>query len=443
MSVQAAYTDAQNVILTIDVTPQDYKPLVEKELREYAKKANVPGFRPGKAPLGMVKRMAGKSIVLDSISNVVSNKLYNYVNDNKLDILGRPLPIDLIKEEEVDEECTKSISVSFELGLAPDFEVNLVPSISVPHYHVEVDEAFLDKEVANMRDRFGESVAAEVAEEGDWLFGRIELTADESVNALFGLSHHRADNPALFTPLLGMKLEDKRPYDLFALSSDINQLTKWFTLSAEEIEKFRGQETTFTLRRITRTAPAEINQAFFDKVLGAGTVDSEEKFREILKQELGNQLANESQNVFFLQAKKALLASNEVPLPDSFLKRWLLEEDKAKINEENIDTLYETYRDGFRWEMIVGKLERNNPGLVPTVKELDENIMAMIEHTIATNPQYGSDASALYNNLKKDKEFMDRQYNSLKEARLREFFENNIPHTHGHISASDFVKIEI
>lgn len=449
MSIQADYKDSLNAVLTVAVSPTTYKPKVEKELREYAKKANVPGFRKGTVPVGMVKRMAGKSLIMDTISKTISEELYTYIEENKLDILGKPLPIKYIEEEDVDMDCTKEVSVAFEIGLAPEFNLNLVPSNALPHYNVDIDDAFLAEEIESMRKRFGKSEQAEEVGEGDWIFGRLEEvnaegeTVENGISKLVTLNPETIAKKDIFTPLIGLKKEDKVALDVFSYFENDDEVKQAIKFTEDDIATIKGKNTVFVVKRITRTEPSEMTQEFFDKVVGPNRALNEEEFRTVLKEEIGRSLAKESADVFYLKARKELLSTNNFELPDAFLKKWLQTEKETKVTEENVEEIYTRYQENFKWEMIETRLQKEHPELIPTSEQLDDSIWTLID-------MYGNQPGVeemndkeTFKQLKKDKDFIQRQYNTLKESYLRNFLEVNVPHTHAHITASEFRNIQI
>lgn len=456
MSVQATYKDTMNLVLTIQVAPDDYKPQVDKELKAYAKKANIPGFRPGTAPIGMIKRMAGKGIVLDAVSKVISDNLYDYIKDNNLDVLGRPLPTKLIGEENVSTDCKETVELDFEIGLAPNFELTLTPEAPLTHYSIDVDDAYLADRMDYLRRQYGEMSQGEEVAENDWIFGKLETVDAEGnaveggVSKLISINPEKiTGKPEVFAPFLGKKVDDVTTFDVFAISEDVEVLKQQFMLSDEEIEKLKGAANKFTIKRITRTSPAELNPEFFKKILNRDGVEDEETFKEELRKEFTIVLGGEESNRFFNVMQETLIKINKVELPDEFLKKWILAEEESKaegksenkITSENIEEAYTQYRRNFQWEMIEGKLQRQEPTLLPDVAQLDEGIYEAIDRASMQNPALG-DREILFKQLKKDKDFVERLYNNLKEKNLRDYLESSVPHAHTHITASEFVKLE-
>jgi trigger factor len=460
MNIQVDNQNTQTAIITIAVEPADYKPTVERELKKYANKANVPGFRPGKTPMGMIKRMVGVGLVWDTVSKIINESLFDYLEDNKLDILGRPLSNGIFDEKQLDLDCKNKVEMSFEIGLAPTFELTLMPQTPIPHYHVEADEAVIEEEILHWRERFGESEQAEEVTERDWLYGdlvEVDLNGEAiegGFKKLLPLNPARLNNDAFFLPFMGKKVGESTIVNILELNSNVEELKEALRLSDDEIESLAGKRTAYVLKRISRTKLAEMNADFYKKVFTNVELETEEAFRAKIKENLEGAFNNESNNYFYAKTREELLKINNFEMPDDFLKRWLISETemelardkdskKERVTVENVEDVYEKYRANFRWEMIEKALAKKAPEILPTTDEVEEGIRAGIRHAMSQSGELaGMDEEVLYENVSQDKEYMTRQYDAIYQQKMRNYLETNVPHTHGHISTSDFRKLE-
>lgn len=460
MNIQVDYQNTQTAIVTIVVEPADYKPTVEREIKKYAQKANIPGFRPGKTPMGMIKRMVGTGLVWDTVSKIINESLFEYLEDNKLDILGRPLQSGDFDEKQLDLECKNTVSMAFEIGLAPSFEVNLMPQSPLPHYHVEADADVMEEEINHWRERFGESEQAEEVAEGDWLFGdlvEVDLN-DEAIEGgfkkLLPLNPSRLNNDAFFAAFTGKKVGDSTTINIFDISADAEQLKTDLRLSTDEMEALAGKRTAYILKRISRTKLADLTPEFFKKVFPNAEMETEEDFNAKIRENVEGAFNNESNNYFYAKTRAELLKINEFEMPDEFLKRWLVSESemdyakdkntkKERVTPENVEEIYTKYKENFRWEMIEKNLQKKHPEIYPTNEEVEEGIRFGIRQAMSQSPELmGMDEELLYENVMKDKEYATRQYEAIHQQKLRTFLETNVPHTHGHISTTEFRKLE-
>ncbi|MBX7242105.1 MAG: hypothetical protein K1X92_10185 [Bacteroidia bacterium] len=448
MSIVADYKNELNLVLTVNVGPESYKPIVDKELKKYAKVANIPGFRKGSAPMGLIKKMAGKSLVLEAITDAVSDELTNYIRENNLNVLGNPMAINPISEDSVDMDCKNEISIDFEIGLSPDFELNVTPSEPLMHYHVEADDEFLNKEIESLKDRYGLSTECEEVTEGDWIFGSLREVneagefVEEGAQKVISLNPSRIEKPELFQPFYGVKKDESVDFDIFTVDEDEKELERIFFFKDNELDKLRGKKTKLLIKRITRVVPAEMNAEFFKKVLGEhSAVETEEDFREELRNQYNQLLANDEKGRFTAKVRETLIAINNISLPDEFLKKWMLNDKNNKdLTPENIDEVYNENRPHFQWEIIRGKVESLYPDVIPTKEDLDESIRNAIRSFLATQ-DVGQNEDTIFKNLTQDKEFVEKQYKGMLESNYQNLFESLVPHQHGHIQATDYVKM--
>ncbi|MCB0843035.1 MAG: trigger factor family protein, partial [Bacteroidetes bacterium] len=223
MNITQVSTGDLTASITILLESADYKGKVNEELKKHAKKASMPGFRPGKVPVGVVKRMVGKSVVIEEVTRSVSDLLSDYIKDNEIKILGDPLPRDRKTEDDFDINCDKDMEFLFDIGLAPEFSLDYSLSAKPPIYEIEIDEAFLNEEIKNYQDRFAEVTNPESVAEGDVIYGRLYEVNEEGeeveggYSKMIGINPERVDNKDLFKSFYGKELEYTTDFELFQL----------------------------------------------------------------------------------------------------------------------------------------------------------------------------------------------------------------------------------
>jgi trigger factor len=246
-------------------------------------------------------------------------------------------------------------------------------------------------------------------------------------------------NPLIFAPLYGMKIDESKHLDLNVFSDmDLDNIGISAGLKAEDFVPLKEKSTLFTIKRISRTTPAELNKEFFGKVLGVSAeANTEEEFRAIAKGQLEEGLAQQESTRFSEAAREELLKINDFSMPDEFLKKWMLSEKTEKTEAAVIEQEYEKYQSFFRWEMIENKLQEMNPDIIPTAATVEHRAkIGIAEYAKAEGQEL--DIDLVYNNLKKEKEFMKKQFETLKEENLRNFLEIAVPHQHVHITATEY-----
>ncbi len=364
MNIVRKDIDSANATLTISIEKADYSENVEKKLREYRKKAQVPGFRPGMVPVGLMKKMYGKSILAEEINKMLSDSLYNYIRENNLNILGEPLPNEA-DQKEIDFSTEEDYEFVFDLGLAPEFEVELTKKDKVKLYQIIPSEEMIENQIKSYTGRYGKYAQEEVVEEKDMVKGKIvELANGEAKedgialdDAVLTPAYMKDDaSKALF---VGAKKGDVitfNPRTAFDNDAEISSLLK---IKKEELGDVTG-DFSFTVDGITRYYEAELNQELFDKVFGEGTVTSEEEFRNKIKENISSSLSQDSNYKFGIDAREALVAKfDELVFPDTFLKRWL-KASNENLTEEAIENDYPKMIADLKWQLIKDKLGKAN-----------------------------------------------------------------------------------
>lgn len=346
MEVKFNKIDDLNATLTVALTKADYTEAVEKELKKHQKNVAVKGFRTGAAPIGMIKSMYGKSILAEELNRLSSKTLYDYLKDNNIDILAQPVESDSIKSE-VDIEKGEDFLFAFDLGLAPQFELNISEKDKLDKYIIDVEDSEVDKEMETLRTRQGSMENVEIAEEKDLIYGTL-TELNENNEAFEGgvadkktsFSPELIKDEALKNSLIGIAKDSTITVDISALFNGNETVISSSLGIAKEAVNDLNKNFKLTVTEISRRIPAEINQAFFDAVMGEGAVSSEEEFRTKIKENLEVYYKNESEHQIEHMLTHLLNDKHQISLPDAFLKRWLLVSKEDNYNEENIDERY-------------------------------------------------------------------------------------------------------
>ena len=309
MNIIQENIDELNAVLKVKVVANDYLPKVETALKDYQKKASIPGFRPGKVPTGMIKKMYGKSIMVDEINKLLNDSLYKYLHENKIEVLGNPLPK---ADSVIDWDNQQEFEFLYEMGLAPKFNVDLSPKDKFTYQTVKVDESLVNKYVTDIAKRYGKVENVEISEETDLLNGdfvELDATGEILPGGIFktgSLFLDRVKDEATKKALIGLKKEDKVVVDAQKLSENAADLAALLGIDKEKAESLNCK-LQFTVKGVSRLAAAEINQEFFSKIYGEGNVTTEEEFREKIKGELAGMFVNDSERKFYNEVVEYLM----------------------------------------------------------------------------------------------------------------------------------------
>jgi len=339
--------DNLNATLVVTLEQADYAPLVEKELKKQQKQAVIKGFRPGAAPMGMIKSMYAKSILAEEINRLASNGLYDYLKEQSIDIIAQPLPSETI-ESDIDIEKGETFVFAFDLGLAPIFDFNISNKDSLDKYIIAVDDAEVDKEIENLGKRYGKLETVEVSEEKDVIYATASELNESNTSFEGGVNDKEisftADlitDEAVKKQLSGVQAATVLNLNIYSLFNENHTVIASTLGIAKEAVADLNPTFKISITEIKRQIPAELNQELFDQVMGEGVVTEIEAFRAKIKENLEAYYKNESDQQVEHMISHLLEEKHEVPLPNEFLKRWLLNTKEEQYSAENIDERYE------------------------------------------------------------------------------------------------------
>lgn len=351
MNFTQSQIDDLNAVLTVTVEKADYADKVAADLKNYRKNANVPGFRKGQVPMSMIKKQYEMPLIYEEVNKLLQSGVENYLRENKIDILGQPLP----KADENFSWEAEELNFSFDLGLAPDFEVDL-EKVEIPYHKIEVSEEDVDKYVDNFALRYGKMSAADEVKEGAVLKGVFHEVGEDGKVAEGGEHYHstlRFDDLKAKDAFEGKKVEDKITVASKDLYEDENLLAE--TLGLEEAGDF-DKTLQFKINEIVNQEKAAIDQDLFDKVYGEGEVDSEEAFRAKVKEEAEKMYEGEADRVMLSAVLMDLVENSSFDLPDEFLKKWLKFNSEEPKTDEEVEKIYNDAKKGMRYQLIEGKI---------------------------------------------------------------------------------------
>ena len=382
--------DKINGLLTMTIEPADYQEKVEKTLKDYRKKAQVPGFRPGQVPMGLVKRQYGTAVKMDEVNRLMGEKLYEYVRENKIQMLGEPLPSD--KQQPQDFEKEGDMTFVFDIAVAPEFTVALSGKDKIAYYTIAVDDKLIDQQVQMYASQGGEFVKAEVFSGNDTITGDLRQL-DEKGNTLEGgiTTESGMIMPAYIKEDKQKKLFDGcKPGDIItfnpkkAYPDNDAEVAALLKVKKEDIADMNS-DFSFQVTEIRHFQPAEVNQALFDRVFGEGTVSNEKSFREKIAEQLKAQFVSSS-DYRFLQDVRAHLEKKvgKLEFPEALLKRVMLQNNKDK-GADYVEQNFEGSIKELGWHLIKEQIVS-----AQEIKVEDEDVKRVAREAIrAQFAQYG------------------------------------------------------
>ncbi|WP_075603211.1 trigger factor [Saccharicrinis aurantiacus] len=366
MNISKENIDDLNAVVKLTVEKEDYENRVNDVLKDYRKKASVPGFRPGKVPMGMVKKMYGNHVLAEQVNKIVSEEISKYLYESKLNVLGEPLPSEA--QETIDFATQEAFTFAFDVALAPEFEVKLSKKEKLPYYTIAVTDEVLEAQVKNATGRFATSEQIDAADEKSLVKGDIiQLDADgnvleegvkaeDTIVSVDNLKTKKAKG--IFT---GSKVDDVLVFNPKTSLNSADDVAFLLKIEKAEAEKIKG-EFQFTVKEITNYQEPELNQELFDQVLGKDVATNEEEFKAKIKEDLQKSLSFESDYKFSIDAKDKLMDKIEISLPEAFLKRWILtiNADNDQFKAETIDEDMPKYLEDLKWQLIKNEIVKVN-----------------------------------------------------------------------------------
>ena len=358
MNVTATNHDEVSALLTVTLDKSDYKEKVEKQLHNYAKNAQVPGFRKGKVPLSMIRKQYEAGIAFEEINKQVSDALNNYVTDKKLRLVGQPVPQPV---EELDHNA-EQLSVGFEVGYEPEFSIDLA-KYEAPHFKVEASEKEINQSIENMQKRFAEQVPQEEIAEDSTVALEISQVVEEGAE---GEHNHAPKNitidatrKAAFDLVKSLKKEESVKVSKADLENN-EELAKELSFSKEEVEHLHHDQIEVTVKDFFGLNLAELNQDLFDKVYGEGTITSEEELKEKVKTELDEYFQQNADVHFVNKVLAQINEKEEVKLPETFLVKWLMFSNEHVTSEAQAKEILEAEKNQLKYQILEGKLMNDN-----------------------------------------------------------------------------------
>ncbi|MDT0293492.1 trigger factor [Mesonia ostreae] len=354
MEITRENLDELNAVIKVDIKKEDYNPKVEKILKDYRKTANIPGFRKGHVPMGMVKKQYGQSVLVDEVNKLLQESLNNYITEEKLEVLGNPLP----KDQESFNWEQDDYSFEFELGLSPKFDVDLNTKKPITQYQIVADEEMIDNQVKTIQKQYGKLVSKDVAEEGDVVAGTFK-NEEEGIENTTTLPLEKLKGKRNLNKFVGAKVGDKIDLKTKSLFEDDHDLVEFLKVEHDKAHDL-DVEVTFEITEVNKQELAELDQELFDKLFGEGNVTTVTQLKEKIKEDAENQFKQQSDQQLLNDITERLIETTSFDLPGEFLQKWIRVSGEKQLTAEEAKEEYEKSEKGLRFQLIEGKLVQEN-----------------------------------------------------------------------------------
>jgi trigger factor len=447
MNVIREDIQAGTALLKVQIAPADYQSKVNASLEKYRKQAKIPGFRPGKTPMGLIQKQYGKAVLGEELNKIVNDALYKYIQEEKIEILGNPIPKDDV-EVKGDFNQPTDFEFAFEIGLLPKFNIELSPKSKFDYVKVKIDDTLLDKQIDDLRRRYGKLVASEEVGEKDMILGQfVELNDDETIKDQ-GIMHSSTisvefiEDKELLKTFKWKKIGDKVIVDPKKVSRGDKDLAAMLGIKEENLSSI-SSKFQLTINEIRHMEMAELNQELFDKLFGEGAISSEKELKERISVDLERMFENDSDRLLTNKVYDELMDKTNLELPKDFLKRWIKLTNEKPISMEEIDSQFDGYEKSMKWQLIQGQIFKEND-LKLDQREVLEFTKGLLINQYA---QYGipspeeKELNEAAIRVLSNKEESSRIYEMISETKLTEYFKNTVKLNEKLVPYDDFIKI--
>ncbi|MFM6945674.1 MAG: trigger factor [Flavobacteriales bacterium] len=442
MKITRQEIDAQNGVLKVEIDAADYQGKVKAALDKYRKTAKVPGFRPGHVPAGLIQKQFGKSVLVEELNKITNDALYRFIIDEKLDILGNPLPIE--NGVEGSFEQPENFTFSYEIGYSPAFELPITAKTKVDYATVKIDKDLITKQVEDLRRRYGKLVSSDTVSAKDMVMGKFEELDGKAVKA-DGISHSTTismeflENKAAVKLLTGKKINESFELDPKDVSKGPEDAAAMLGISPEAYAELNAK-FQFTVNDVKRMELADLNEEFFQKLFG-DEVKTEAEMNKRIEADLARMFEEDSDRLFTRKVYDMLLEKTQMTFPEAFLKRWIKASAEKPITEQEIENEFAAYLLSLKWQLIQTKIFKEN-----NIQLTNEEVLDFTKNLVIGNyAQYGlpapEEAELLETaqRLLQNKEQANGIYDRLAERKLTDYFKSAVSMTKKEMKYDDFV----
>ena len=432
--------------ITVEVKGADYSERVEKVLKGYRKTAEIPGFRKGKTPMGIINKKYRTSVIIEEVNKMLQDELYKHITAEKVRVLGSPMPID---EKPIDWQNDEDFTFEYEVGLAPEFDVKITAKDKLNYYKIKADSKLVDGYCNDIAKRYGKMSNPEASVEGDLIFCTIEqldvdgIVMDNGIKNDATVAMDYIADKKIKKQFIGVKTDDLITVNVMKAFTNHSDLGAMLNVDHAAIHNLTSEEFQFTVKNVNRLEPAELNVELFDKVYGPGVIKNEKEFKAKVKSEAEAQFVGESDRMLKNDVVTYFIDKLKLAMPNDFLKRWLVQTSEQPITMEMLETEYDMYAKSLQWQLIENKILENH-----SIKVTQDDVLAHTKVLISAQmKQYGQpegddkQLTDIATNILKNEEERKKIYDQIFDERTLAVYKENFKLTEKSVSYDEFVKL--
>lgn len=447
MNIVHESTGTLEAVIKVQLGKEDYQEKVSGELKNMQRKAQMPGFRPGKVPYGMIQKMYGKSVLVEEVNKVLADAVFQYIKEKELNILGQPVP-DHKEAEKIDWDDLNGFTFKYHIGLAPEFEIDLASGIEVPYHKIKVEDDMVNSYLADIRRQYGKMTSPEVSSIEDVLFGEFCEMESPDQEKPDGKTHKSnlfiqyIKDEELQSRLVGIRAGDTVLLDIIKAVESASESAAMIGVKKEELSNY-SPLFRFTLDSISHVEPAEMNEELYNKLAPGKGIHDESSFRELLREQISQQYQADVDKHFKNEVRKKLIDLTSLALPLDFLKMWLLDANRDSFTPEQVEKEFDNLADTFRWQLIENHLIKRYE-LKVAQQEIHEHLEQYFRQQMK---QYGQQdveqevIDGFVKNISSKEEEVKKVYDHLYDQKLLGLYKTHLSLQETELSFGDFVKL--
>ena len=437
MNIKRTDNDALTATLTIEVAQADYKEKVDKILADYRKTATIPGFRKGHVPTSLINKKYRTPILVEEINKLIQEQLNDYISKEKLNLLGNPLPVE---QGEIDWN-SEDYSFDFEIGMAPDFEVDVKGQKAITHYEIKTDDATINKQIDRIREQYGKLISKTKVEAGDQVTG-IFRNDEEGINTDATFTVDKIKGKTNEKKFIGSEKGDTLELKSKGLFNDDHDFMNFLKIEHDQAHDL-DITVSFEITEVNEREKADLNQEFFDKLFGPDVIKSEDELRERLREDAKKQFAQQTDQKLLTDVTETLIDKTKFDLPAEFLKKWIANSGEKELTEEEAAAEYERSEKGLRYQLIESNILKSNEDLQLKFEELKAYASTQIREQMK---QYGhmdatdEEVDQIVARIMQNQEEVKRMSEQLQNEKMLQFFKDNVKLKTKEVTYEDFIK---
>ena len=427
MNIEKQNIDDLTLLVKLKIEKSDYETAVKKTLNDHRRKAEIKGFRPGMAPMGLIQKMYGRQVLLEEINKLMTESIENYIKEQEFDIIGDPIPSES-EQKQIDWDNDTEFEFVYEMGISNPLDFTIDKNIEIPYYNITVSDKEKEQQLENICLSYGK-------------FDNVELSADETSFTVDlnqeGENAHNVEDAYFWTKVIadedkrkefvGLKVGDVKEIDVKSVFTNETDLATMLYLQKEDLPEL-NPIFTMTVKEMKERKKAEVNQELFDIVYGEDEVKDEADFMEHIEKDIAKSYENESKYRFSIDARKTLLEKIDIQLPEDFLKRWLFVVNDGKYTIEEIEKEFDMFAESMRWQKIVNYIAKQQEIKVDVDDIQNEALMVARERFAQYGLRNLPDEQLMHyvSRMMEDRDELNRIAGAIMERKVFEYIESNV-----------------